>query len=584
MRCINQYRLAAALVSRNVVTHVHGCGIACSRPKWGTVENGENGGKRYNERETDMSEQPVLIAGEWRSANKSTVFTAANPRTCDPLPDEYPVSTYADCDAALDAAVEAAEVMRGYTPERVAAFLERYAERIEARADEIVAMAHEETALGVSPRLANIELPRTTNQLRQAAAAASEGSWVEATIDTRTNIRSYLAPIGPVCVFGPNNFPLAFGSVSGGDFAAAIAAGNPVIGKANSSHPGTTRLLAEEARHAIKETGMPPALVQLIYRTSHEDGEKLVADPQLGATGYTGSRSAGLKLKAAADAVGKPIYLELSSVNPVVILPGALEERADEIAKEFVGSCLMGAGQFCTNPGLVVLVAGAASDAFIAQVVDGFQAAPVGTLLGKGVQDALGHGIDALLAAGAKVLTTNGADHGVGFCHANTLLKVSGDAFLADSIALQTETFGNCSLIVVADKIEQVGRILDATEGNLTGCFYTDTEGSDDDAYHDLAPRLRRRVGRLLNDKMPTGVAVSPAMNHGGPFPATGHPGFTAVGIPASLRRFAMLQCFDDVRSHRLPRPLWDQPPHVRMWRRIDGQWRQGDVTKGSDS
>jgi len=525
-----------------------------------------------------------LIAGEWRSANKSTVFTATNPRTCESLPDEYPVSTYADCDAALDAACEAAEVIRSYPPERVATFLERFANRIEARADEVVAMAHEETALGISPRLANIELPRTTNQLRQAATAAGEGSWAEATIDTRTNIRSYLAPIGPVCVFGPNNFPMAFGSVSGGDFAAAIAVGNPVIGKANSSHPGTTRLLAEEARLAIEETGMPSALVQIIYRTSHEDGEKLVADSRLGATGYTGSRSAGLKLKAAADAAGNPIYLELSSVNPVVILPGALKERADDIAQQFVGSCLMGAGQFCTNPGLVVLIAGAESDEFIAKVVDGFNAASVGTLLGKGVRDSLQAGIDVLSAAGADVLTSGGAEDGDGFCHANTLLKVSGDAFLADPLALQAEAFGNCSMIVVADDVQQVGRILDATEGNLTGCFYTNTAGADDDAYDELAPRLRRRVGRLLNDKMPTGVAVSPAMNHGGPFPATGHPGFTAVGIPASLKRFAMLQCFDDVRPHRLPRLLWDQSPNPGMWRRIDGQWRRGDVTKGSDS
>ena len=175
-----------------------------------------------------------------------------------------------------------------------------------------------------APRLKDVELPRTTSQLRQAAAAAREGSWALPTIDTKLNIRSCLASIGPVWVFGPNNFPFAFNSVAGGDFAAAIAAGNPVIAKANTSHPGTTRRVAELAQQAAEKTEMPSGTVQLIYRTSHADGLRLVADARTGATGYTGSRHAGLALKAAADAAGKPIYLELSSINPVVILPGAI--------------------------------------------------------------------------------------------------------------------------------------------------------------------------------------------------------------------------------------------------------------------
>ena len=270
---------------------------------------------------------PVLIAGEWRAAQSSRTFQADNPTTRKPIADEYPVSEWADCDAALDAAAAAAKEMRKLSGETIAAFLESFAEQIEARKDELVEMAHAETALPKSPRLADGELPRTTGQLRQAANAARDGSWRNAVIDTATGIRSCLGPLGPVVVFGPNNFPFAFGSVSGGDFAAAIAAGNPVIGKANSSHPGTTRIFAEAALEAAKATEVPNSIVQLIYRTDHADGEKLVSDPRVGATGYTGSRSAGLKLKSAADAAGKPIYLELSSVNPVVILPGALSER-----------------------------------------------------------------------------------------------------------------------------------------------------------------------------------------------------------------------------------------------------------------
>lgn len=287
--------------------------------------------------------------------------------------------------------------------------------------------------------------------------------------------------------------------------------------------------MAEEAHAAAQSTGMPPGIVQLVYRTTHEDGERLVADPRNGAVGYTGSRHAGLKLKAAADAVGKPIYLELSSINPIVILPGVLEERGDALATEFASSCLMGTGQFCTNPGLVILVKGEHTDSFVNSVAEKFSAAPVGTLLSRGVEKSLGENLAALQKAGAENLTPNTSASGIGYCHANTLLRVTGSSFLKDPKAFQAEAFGNASLLVIADDIDQVGAIADSLEGNLTGCIYSDSTGKDDAAYDQIAPRLRVRVGRLLNDKMPTGVAVSSAMNHGGPFPATGHPGFTAV-------------------------------------------------------
>lgn len=521
--------------------------------------------------------RPVLIAGQWRDSDASSTFQADNPTTREKLADEYPVSRWSDCDAALDAAAAAFEVLRETPGDRIAAFLEAFAQRIEQRADELVAMANQETALPVSPRLRDVELPRTTNQLRQAAKAARSGSWRQAVIDTATGIRSCYAPLGPVAVFGPNNFPFAFNSVAGGDFSAAIAAGNPVIGKANTSHPGTTRLFAEEALIALQETGLPPATVQLLYRTSHEDGERLVSDHRLGATGYTGSRSAGLKLKAAADAAGKPIYLELSSINPVVILPGAIEERGDQIAEEFQTSCLMGTGQFCTNPGLVLLLAGEATDAFVRNLAERFDAAPAGTLLSAAVAKNLGQTVNQLKQAGATQLTQS-TNAGKGYSHPNTLLQVDGNTFLADPELWQTEAFGNVSLLVIADDVAQAGRIIDHLEGNLTGCVYSDTTGKDDATYQQLAVRLRHKVGRLLNDKMPTGVAVSPAMNHGGPFPATGHPGFTAVGIPASMIRFAALHCYDNVRPHRLPAILQDANPTGETWRCIDGRWTTDDV------
>jgi alpha-ketoglutaric semialdehyde dehydrogenase len=525
-----------------------------------------------------MPTHPVLIAGQWRAAKATGTFHAENPATGEALEDEFPVSAWEDVDAALTAAAEAMPAMRATPPERLARFLTRLAERIEARAEEIVTQAHEETGLARAPRLAEVELPRTTGQLRQAAHSALEGSWALPTIDTKLNIRSYLAPLGPVWVFGPNNFPFAFNSAAGGDFAAAIASGNPVIAKANSSHPGTTRLLAEEAAAAAQDSGMPPASVQLLYRTGHSDGERLVADPRTGAVAYTGSRSAGLKLKAAADAAGKPIYVELSSVNPVVILPGALAERADKIADELSGSCLLGTGQFCTNPGLVVLIAGDAAERFIASVKQRFEAAAVTPLLSSAVAKSLAASMKVLQGAGATVVTGGVPASGPGYRFANTLLRVDGSRFVAEPEKLQTEAFGNATLVVVAQDVTEAGTVLDALEGNLTGSLYTDTKGADDPLHDALAPRLRPRVGRLLNDKMPTGVAVSPAMNHGGPFPSTGHPGFTAVGIPASLRRFGMLQCFDAVRASRLPEALRDKNPNGRMWRLVDGSWSQGDV------
>jgi NADP-dependent aldehyde dehydrogenase len=525
-----------------------------------------------------MSLQPVLIAGQWRASKSSGSFQAENPATQEKLPNSYPISAWDDCDAALTAAAQAAAELRTLPAEKLAEFLEKFASRIEARKDEFVKVANLESGLPVAPRLADVEFPRTTSQLRQAAAAAREGSWAMPTIDSASNIRSVLQPIGPVIVFGPNNFPFAFNSASGGDFVAAIAAGNPVIAKANTSHPGTTQLFAEEALLAAQETGLPAATVQLIYRTSHADGERLVADSRTGAIGYTGSRHAGLNLKAAADAAGKPFYAELSSVNPVVILPGAIQESGAELAGQFSSSCLMGAGQFCTNPGLVVVFSGPQTEAFISAVAEKFQGAPVGTLLSAGVASSLTKAIVELQKAGAKLLVGGSPGGGKGYSYANTLLRVTGADFAKHAKALQLEAFGNASLVVVVKDLDEAAAVLEALEGNLTGCIYSHTQGEDEAAYQRLEPILRQKVGRLLNDKMPTGVAVSPAMNHGGPFPATGHPGFTAVGIPASLRRFAMLHCYDNVREARLPASLKNKNPSGKLWRSIDGQWTQGDV------
>ena len=521
--------------------------------------------------------QTILIDGKWIPSKSPNTFQATDPSTGSLITTNFPVSNWDEIDAALESAVSAFEQLANVTEEQIAVFLETFANRIESRASEICEIANQETGLPISPRLADIELPRTTNQLRQAAQACRSASWCRPTIDTKTNIRSVHGAIGPVAVFGPNNFPLAFGSISGGDFAAAIAAGNPVIAKANSSHPATTQILAEEAQAAAEETGMPAAMVQLIYRTSHADGEKMVADSRLAAVGYTGSRNAGLKLKRIADEVGKPIYLELSSINPIAILPGAIEERGEELAQELAGSCLMGTGQFCTSPGLILLLENGATEQFVQQFSDAVEKANTGILLSRSVQSSLTEAMKTLTNAGAEILHGGQPVDSDSVQFANTVLRVSGKQFLDAPEALQTEAFGNASLIVTAADLDQAKQVLHKLEGNLTGCIYSHSENQDDEAYDCLATVLRQKVGRLLNDKMPTGVAVSSAMNHGGPFPATGHPGFTAVGMPDSIIRFSMLQCFDNVRLHRLPGILRDENAN-QIVRRIDGEWTKNAV------
>jgi len=528
-----------------------------------------------------MDYQKVLIAGQWRNPKNPTGhFHAVNPARKQTLPEIYPVCGADDVNEAIAAGKQAAVELRKVSRKKLAQFLDRFADGIEAHADELVEMAHRETALPKEPRLRKRELPRTTDQMRKAAHAARELSWCRATIETSVNIRSMMGPLdGPVSVFGPNNFPFAFNSIAGGDFVAAVAAGNPVIAKANTGHPGTTLIFARLAFEALTETGLPPATVQMIYRTSSELGLQLVSHPDIGASAFTGSKSAGLRLKTAADQAGKPIYLEMSSVNPIFILPGALEERSDAIAAELFASCALGAGQFCTNPGLMILQKGDPTEKFITTLAQAFAGNAPGVLLSPDGPDNIAKAVETLHSAGA-VLIVGGkkVEEEEGYRFANTLMRVDGRTFLANPGALQTEAFGTASLIVVVDDLQQMKEVASVLEGNLTGCIYSHTNGRDDREYEILEPELRPKVGRLLNDKAPTGVAVVTSMNHGGPYPATGHPGFTAVGLPASMLRFAALYCYDNVRPHRLPVELQNKNPTGSMWRMIDGQWSQRDL------
>ena len=527
-----------------------------------------------------MSLEPVLLAGGWRQAREPVgTLRATNPATAAVFGATYPISNFADLHDALQAAHAAAAQLNSISVDTIVRFLDIYARNLEALEADLVQMAHLETALAKEPRLRSVELPRTTDQLRQAAAAVLDRSWCMPTLDIKNNIRSCYAPLaGPVIIFGPNNFPMAFNAISGGDFAAAIAAGNPVIAKAHPGHPGTTKLLAEAAFDAVLESGLPRSTVQLFYHARSADGLRLVGDSRVGAVAFTGSRKAGLALKGAADRAGVPVYLEMSSINPVFVLPAAIAEQGEEIAAELVASCTVGAGQFCTNPGLIVLLKGEMSERFLDLVRERLQLATTGTLLTEQGSGQLAEAVSTWQAHGALLVAGGHPMQDSSFRFANTLLRVSGDDFLKNADALQTEAFGSASLVVFARDTAQLLQIAGHLEGNLTGSIYSDTGGRDDEQYDLLEPVLRKKVGRLLNDKMPTGVAVSSAMVHGGPFPATGHPGFTAVGIPASMRRFAALHCYDNVRQKRLPAILQNKNPASATWRFIDGGWTKADV------
>lgn len=527
-----------------------------------------------------MKAQRVLIGGVWHQTRAPRgFFSATDPSTGQRFGEEYPVSGWEDTELALESSAAAAFELRSVSPDGLARFFDLYAARIEKGKEELVRTASLETALPQEPRLGSVELPRTTDQLRQAAAACRDRSWCRATIDTKNNIRSKHGPLGgPVVIFGPGNFPFAFNPAAGGDFAAALAAGNPVIAKAHPGHPGTTRIFAEIALDALRETRLPKGTLQLLYHLEAEDGLRLAAHPRVGATAFTGSRPAGMRLKKAADEAGKPIYLEMSSLNPVILLPGSLEERPEQIAKELFTSCTMGSGQFCTKPGLVILRKGAQSERFLRLTLEHYAQAPAGILLSRNTLDRLRESIARLVSLGAELLIGDNQPDGPGYRFENALLSVSGQRLLDHPEGLQSEAFGSVSLLVLADDDGQMASIVSSLEGSLTGTIYSDTRGRDDDLYGRIEPLLRQKVGRLINDRMPTGVAVSPAMNHGGPYPATGHPGFTAVGIPASLLRFTALHCYDNVRPQRLPEELRDRNPTGRMYRLIDGEWTRRDV------
>jgi NADP-dependent aldehyde dehydrogenase len=335
------------------------------------------------------------------------------------------------------------------------------------------------------------------------------------------------------------------------------------------------RAAAVEALEAIRETGLPPATVQLLHGLDPAVGERLVADVRVGATGFTGSQAAGEKLYRAAATTGRVIWVEMGSVNPVVILPGALAERGAAIADELTASVTGSAGQFCTKPGVVLVVGDAAGRDFVAAAAARFAAIGPQVLLGPAGCDRLVASIGRLEAAGARLRAGTAAATGPS-SHVPVLLEATGRELLAASEAFLVEAFGNVTLVVVCESRDELLQAVGHLHGSLGASLYAATDGRDDDAFAVVAPRLVARSGRVIENRMPTGLGVVPAMQHGGPWPSAGPPFFSAVGFPWTILRFARRVCYDGWTESRLPEIVRDAAPTGRPWRYVDHAWTRG--------
>jgi 2,5-dioxopentanoate dehydrogenase len=502
-------------------------------------------------------------------------FRARNPMTGEALQPDFYSASAEEMEAAVRLAHEAfASYSRTPGRER-AKFLRTIAGNLEAIAPEIIERCGFETALPEA-RLKG-ELARTTGQLRLFAQLVEDGSWAMARMDRpdperkplpKPDIRSILRPLGPVVVFGASNFPLAF-SVAGGDTASALAAGNPVIVKAHPAHPGTGELVGNAIRDAVRSCGLPDGVFSLLFDAGNDVGVALVKHPLVKAGGFTGSRSGGTSLMKIAAARPEPIpfFAEMSSTNPVFVLPGALRENAEKIATGLFGSFTLGAGQFCTKPGMVFLEKCEAGANFTAKLRDNVNGAAAAHLLTAGIRSAYDTGIAARQTKpGVNLVAAAKAHHdanGVGAA----LFETDAETFLRDS-ELADEIFGPATLLIQHSNREELLRIARELEGHLTATIHGTEQDLRD--FSDLIAMLERKAGRLIFNGFPTGVEVSHAMVHGGPFPATSDPRWTSVGTLA-IYRFCRPVCYQGFPDASLPDELKDENP-LGIWRMIDGE------------
>ena len=508
---------------------------------------------------------------------------ASDPTTGQHLQPGFIPATPEEVDLAVRLASTAFAAYSRISGRDRAAFLRAIATKIESIAAEIIERAGQETAL--PPARLQGETARTCAQLRLFAQVAEEGSWVAARIDRadpdrkpapRPDIRSMLRPLGPVVVFGASNFPLAF-SVAGGDTASALAGGNPVIVKAHAAHPGTSELVGQMVREAVRECGMPEGVFSLLFGSGAQIGTALMKHPLVKAGGFTGSRAAGRVLMDVAAARPEPIpfYAEMSSTNPVFILPGALRERAESIAAGLHTSFTMGAGQFCTKPGMVFLPdcddASSFADKLRQQVVS---STPF-HLLTRMIHSSYDSALAARKADPAVTLVAEApsADAEAGFAVTSALFETDAAAFLGSD--LDTEIFGPTTLLVRHSIRDQVLEIARSLEGHLTATIHGTEQDLRD--FADLVAILENKVGRLVFNGFPTGVEVSHAMVHGGPYPSTSDGRSTSVGTRA-IFRFTRPICYQGFPDPALPEELKDSNP-MGIWRMVDGQMTREATT-----
>lgn len=517
-----------------------------------------------------------LIAGTpGQPGGKS--FRAVNPATNTPLEPAFHDASSAEATRALDEAASAFAVYRTRSGADRAALLEKIAAEIEALGDTLLQRAAAETGLPAA-RLTG-ERGRTCGQLRLFAQVIREGSWVDARIDPalpdrqplpRPDVRRMLRPLGPVVVFGSSNFPLAF-SVAGGDTASALAAGCPVVVKAHRAHPGTSELVAGAITRAVAACGLPGGVFSLIHGGGATIGIALVEHPATSAVGFTGSHTAGRALFDAAAARPHPIpvFAEMSSLNPLFVLPGALKERGAAIATGLATSFTLGVGQFCTKPGLVFAPRGADTDAFLAKLSEAVRAAPCGTMLTSGIRDAfLENRAKVSAVAGVNLLAAASTEVTGPASAAAPSVSVTGAAHFLQHPELATEAFGPFTLVVLADTAAEIAACAAALEGQLTATVHGTP--ADLAAAGPLLDTLEQKAGRLLVNGFPTGVEVCPAMNHGGPYPATTDARFTSVGTAAILR-FARPVCYQSFPDALLPVELRNANP-LGLLRLVEGK------------
>ena len=500
---------------------------------------------------------------------------ATNPATGAELEPVFGGGVIADVETACSIAARDFDAFRAAPLETRALLLEAIAQGLMDLGDELIERAMAESGLP-RPRLEG-ERARTCGQLRLFASLVRDGRWLGLVVDTplpdrkplpRSDLRSRHIPVGPVAVFGASNFPLAF-SVAGGDTAAALAAGCPVIAKSHPSHLGTSELAGRVIQAAVKSLGLPEGVFSLLVGIGNEVGGTLVQHPAIQAVAFTGSRKGGQALMALAAARPNPIpvFAEMSSINPVFLLPGALAARGGTIATGLVASATLGVGQFCTKPGLIFGIAGADFDAFTSAAGTAIAAAGSATMLSAGIQQAFAHGVGSLSAVSGVTKLAVGAEAAHDIAAQPVLFSTTAEEFVAKP-QLAEEVFGPVALLIACKDAEEMVSLAERFEGQLTATLQLDA--ADHALAARLVPVLERKAGRILVNGFPTGVEVSYAMVHGGPSPSTSDSRVTSVGAMA-IERFLRPVCYQDFPDALLPAELQNAnlPGRTRL---IDGK------------